>query len=272
LPLRKLKPITNGQRHALLPDFAEITKSTPEKRLVVGLRKTGGRNNTGRITMRHRGGGHKRRLRIVDFRGRDKVAQVVGIEYDPNRTARLALLQYPDGRKAYMIAPHGLLSGARIGHGQSAELAVGNRLQLRKIPEGTEICCIEIQPGKGGQMVRAAGCAATLVVKGDRFASVKLPSGEMRLVALDCMATIGKIGNPEHKYVSLGKAGRTRWLGIRPTVRGVAMNPVDHPHGGGEGRGKGNISQSPWGQPSKGYKTRKRDKYSKKFIAQRRPK
>ena len=267
-----MKPVTNAQRHALLPDFAEITRNRPEKRLTVGLRKTGGRNNAGRITVRHIGGGHKRRLRIVDYRGRDQVAQVLGIEYDPNRTARLALLQYRDGRRAYMIAPQGLATGAVIGHGESADLVVGSRLPLRKIPEGTEICCVEIQPGKGGQMVRAAGCAAVLVVKGERFASIKLPSGEVRLVSLDAMATIGKVGNPEHKYVSLGKAGRSRWLGIRPTVRGLAMNPVDHPHGGGEGRGKGNISQSPWGQPSKGYKTRKRDKYSQKFIAQRRKK
>jgi len=272
LPLRKLKPITNAQRHALLPDFAEITLPKPEKQLVVGLRKKGGRNNLGRVTVRHRGGGHKRRLRIVDYRGRGPFARVLGVAYDPNRTARLALLQYPDGKRAYMIAPQGLAAGTRIEYGESAEISIGSRLPLRRIPEGTEVCCVEIHPGKGGQMVRAAGCSATVVVKGDKFASVRLPSGEVRLVPLDCMATIGKVGNPEHKYVVLGKAGRTRWLGIRPTVRGVAMNPVDHPHGGGEGRGKGNISQSPWGQPSKGFKTRNPHKYSRKFIVQSRKK
>jgi large subunit ribosomal protein L2 len=272
LPLRKLKPVTNAQRHAILPDFKEITKHKPEKKLVFGKKKTGGRNNTGRITVRHHGGGHKKLYRIIDFKGKPIEAKVLSIEYDPNRTARIALIQYVNGQKAYIIAPAGLNVGARIFCGENAQLFPGNRLPLSRIPEGTEISNIEFQPGKGGQIVRAAGCSAMLVTKGDRFASVKLPSGEVRLISLECMATIGRVSNPEHKYVSLGKAGRTRWLGIRPTVRGVAMNPVDHPHGGGEGRGKGNISQTPWGKPTKGYKTRNPEKYSNKFIVQRRKK
>ncbi|MCM8822166.1 MAG: 50S ribosomal protein L2 [Candidatus Omnitrophica bacterium] len=272
MPLRKLNPVTNAQRHAILPDFKEITRKKPEKRLVVGKRKKGGRNNTGRITVRHRGGGHKKLYRIIDFKGRAVEGKVVSIEYDPNRTANIAMIQYVNGTRSYIIAPAGLKVGTRINCGDSAFIAPGNTLPLARIPEGSEIYNIELQPGKGGQLVRSAGCLAILVTKGDRFASVKLPSGEVRLISLECMATIGRVSNPEHKYVSLGKAGRTRWLGVRPTVRGVAMNPVDHPHGGGEGRGKGNISQTPWGKPTKGYKTRRPDKYSNKFIAQRRKK
>jgi len=272
LPLRKLNPVTNSQRHAVLPDFKEITKQEPEKTLVVGKKKTGGRNNTGRITVRHRGGGHKKLYRIIDFKGRPVEAKVVSIEYDPNRTANIALIQYVDGRKAYIIAPADLKVGMRVFCGEGGVIAPGNRLPLAEIPEGSEIYNIELQPGKGGQLVRAAGCCAILVTKGEKFASVKLPSGEVRLIPLTCMATLGRVSNPEHKYVSLGKAGRSRWLGIRPTVRGVAMNPVDHPHGGGEGRGKGNISQTPWGKPTKGYKTRNPDKYSNKFIVQKRKK
>ncbi|MCM8824868.1 MAG: 50S ribosomal protein L2 [Candidatus Omnitrophica bacterium] len=272
MPLRKLKPITSSQRHAILPDFKERTKKKPEKKLVVGKRKTGGRNNTGRITVRHRGGGHKKLYRIINFRGKPVEGKVISIEYDPNRTASIALIQYVDGTKEYMIAPVGLKVGDRINYGETAQVAPGNTLPLEKIPEGSEIYNIELQPGKGGQLVRSAGCCAILVTKGEKFASVKLPSGEVRLISLECKATIGRVSNPEHKYVSLGKAGRTRWLGIRPTVRGVAMNPVDHPHGGGEGRGKGNISQTPWAKPTKGYKTRRRYKYSDKFIVQRRRK
>jgi len=272
LPLRKIKPVTNSQRYAILPDFKEITKHEPDKRLVFGKRKKGGRNNTGRITVRHRGGGHKKLYRIISFKGRPVDARVLSIEYDPNRTAHIALIQYVDGRRAYIIAPADLKVGARILCGESAFISPGNILPLAKIPEGSEIYNIEIQPGKGGQLVRAAGCSAILVTKGEKFASVKLSSGEVRLIPLDCTATVGRVSNPEHKYVSLGKAGRTRWLGIRPTVRGIAMNPVDHPHGGGEGRGKGNISQTPWGKPTKGYKTRNPDRYSNKFIAQRRKK
>ncbi|MCX7706350.1 MAG: 50S ribosomal protein L2, partial [bacterium] len=215
MPLRKLKPITSSQRHAVVPDYSEITKQEPEKNLVIGKHRKGGRNNTGRITVRHRGGGHKKLYRIIDFKGRPIEGKVVSIEYDPNRTAYIALIQYIDGRKTYMIAPSDLKVGQRIICGESALISTGNRMPLAKIPEGTEIYNIEIQPGKGGQLVRAAGCSAILVTKGDKFASVKLPSGEVRLISLECMATIGKVSNPEHKYVSLGKAGRTRWLGIR---------------------------------------------------------
>lgn len=259
-------------RHAVLPDFAEITRSRPEKSLTVGMRKTGGRNNTGRITVRHRGGGHRRRYRLIDFAGKPGVAKVISIEYDPNRTARIALVQYADGVKAYVLAPKGLTAGDSIECGASAESKPGNRLPLRNIPDATEIYNLELQEGKGGQLVRSAGCYAVLVAKGEKYASVKLPSGEVRLLPLGCFATIGNVSFPEHKYVSLGKAGRTRWLGIRPTVRGVAMNPVDHPHGGGEGKSKGNIPVTPWGKPTKGYRTRNRHRYSNKFILQRRKK
>lgn len=199
-------------------------------------------------------------------------AKIISIEYDPNRTARIALIQYQNGVKNYIIAPVGLTAGTKIEIGENAEIKTGNRLSLKNIPEGTEICNIEIQPDKGGQLVRSAGSSAILVVKGEKYANVKLPSGEIRLIPFECMATIGQVSNPEYKYVSLGKAGRNRWKGIRPTVRGVAMNPIDHPMGGGEGRGKGNIPVTPWGQPTKGYKTRKKIKYSDKFIAQRRTK
>ncbi|HDD64919.1 MAG TPA: 50S ribosomal protein L2 [Firmicutes bacterium] len=271
MSLRKRKPVTPGQRHAILPDFSEITKTEPEKSLVVGLRKTGGRNNQGVITVRHRGGGHKRLYRIIDFKGRVGITGIVkSIEYDPNRTARIALIQYPDGKKAYIIAPVGLKVGDKIECGENVEIKVGNRLPLKSIPEGTQIFNIELTPGKGGQLVRAAGTYATLMVKGEKYAQVKLPSGEIRLISLECMATIGQVSNPDHKYESSGKAGRTRHLGRRPSVRGVAMNPVDHPHGGGEGRSKGHLSQTPWGKPTKGYKTRKKRKPSDKLIIQRR--
>ncbi len=271
MPLRKRKPVTPGQRHAILPDFSEITKTEPEKSLVVGLKKKGGRNNQGVITVRHRGGGHKKLYRIIDFKGREGLTGIVkSIEYDPNRTSRIALIQYPDGKKAYIIAPAGLKVGDKIECGENIEIKVGNRLPLKNIPEGTQICNIELTPGKGAQLVRAAGTYATLMVKGEKYAQVKLPSGEMRLISLECMATVGQVSNPEHKYESSGKAGRARHLGIRPTVRGVTMNPVDHPHGGGEGRSKGHLSQTPWGKPTKGYKTRKKKKPSDKLIIQRR--
>lgn len=271
MPLRKLKPITPGQRHAILPDFSEITKDKPEKSLVVGMRKKGGRNNQGVITVRHKGGGHKRRYRLIDFNGRVGIpAKVASIEYDPNRSARIALIHYQDGIKRYIIAPAELKPGDIIKCGEDAEIKIGHRLPLKNIPEGMQIYNLEISPGKGGQLVRSAGTFATLMVKGDKYAQVRLPSGEIRLFDLNCMATIGQVSNPEHKYVSLGKAGRTRWLGRRPIVRGVAMNPVDHPHGGGEGRVKGNISQSPTGIPAKGYKTRNKKKPSSKKILQRR--
>jgi len=272
LPLRKLKPVTPGQRHAILDDFSDITKKEPEKKLVVGLKKKGGRNNTGRITVRHRGGGHKRLYRVIDFMGREGMeGKVLSIEYDPNRSSRIALIQYPDGVKRYIIAPDGLQVGNKIKCGQNAEIKVGNRLPLKNIPEGVGIFNIEMTPGKGGQIVRAAGTLATLMVKSEKYAQIRLPSGEVRLFDINCMATIGQVSNVDHKYISLGKAGRTRHLGIRPSVRGVAMNPVDHPHGGGEGRSKGHQSQSPWGWITKGHKTRKK-KPSDKLIVERRKK
>jgi len=271
LPLRKLKPVTPGQRHTVLPDFSEITRDKPEKSLVRGMRKKGGRNNQGVITVRHRGGGHKRRYRLIDFNGRVGIpGKVVSIEYDPNRSARIALVHYYDGVKRYILAPLGLNPGDVIKCGEDAEIKPGHRLPMKNIPEGIQIYNLEIVPGTGGKLVRSAGTLATLMVKGERYAQVRLPSGEVRLFDLNCMATIGQVSNPEHKYISIGKAGRTRWLGRRPIVRGVAMNPVDHPHGGGEGRGKGNISQSPTGVPSKGYKTRNKKKPSSNKILQRR--
>lgn len=271
MPLRKLKPVTPGQRHAVLPDFSTLARTKPEKNLVVGLRKSGGRNNQGRITVRHRGGGHKRLYRIIDFYGREgKTGKVVNIQYDPNRSARIALINYPDGVKRYIIAPEGLKTGDIIGCGVDAEIKVGHRLPLRNIPEGVQIYNIEMIPGRGGKLVRSAGTLATIMVKSDQYAQIKLPSGEVRLIDINCMATVGQVSNPEWKYVSLGKAGRSRWLGRRPSVRGVAMNPVDHPHGGGEGRSKGHLSQSPSGIPAKGYKTRNRKKSSSKKILQKR--
>ena len=271
MPLRKLKPVTPGQRHAILDDFSDITKKYPEKSLVIGKRKKGGRNNTGRITVRHRGGGHKKLYRIIDFKGRKNMeGKVVSIEYDPNRSSRIALVHYIDGIKSYLIAPYGLKVGDIINCGENAEIKTGNRLPLKNIPEGLQIFNIEMVPGKGGQIVRSAGTLATLMVKGEKYAQVRLPSGEVRLFDLNCFATLGQVSNIDHKYVSLGKAGRTRHLGIRPTVRGVAMNPVDHPHGGGEGRSKGHQSQSPWGWSTKGHKTRKKKKPSDKLIVERR--
>ena len=271
MPLRKLKPVTPGQRHAILDDFSDITKKYPEKSLVIGKRKKGGRNNTGRITVRHRGGGHKKLYRIIDFKGRKNMeGKVVSIEYDPNRSSRIALVHYTDGIKSYLIAPYGLKVGDIINCGENAEIKTGNRLPLKNIPEGLQIFNIEMVPGKGGQIVRSAGTLATLMVKGEKYAQVRLPSGEVRLFDLDCFATLGQVSNIDHKYISLGKAGRTRHLGIRPTVRGVAMNPVDHPHGGGEGRSKGHQSQSPWGWSTKGHKTRKKKKPSDKLIVERR--
>lgn len=273
MPLRKLKPITPSQRHAILQDLSDITKSKPEKSLVVGLKKTGGRNNTGRITVRHRGGGHKKLYRIIDFKCRIGYEAVVkSIEYDPNRNARIALITYTDGIKSYIIAPLELKVGDRIKCGEDVEIKIGNRLPLKNIPEGTQIYNIELIPGKGGKIARSAGTLATLMVKGEKYAQVRLPSGEIRLFDLNCYASIGQVSNPEYKYISLGKAGRTRWLGIRPTVRGTAMNPVDHPMGGGEGRGKGHRSQSPTGISAKGYKTRKKKKPSDKLIIRRREK
>jgi large subunit ribosomal protein L2 len=272
--VRKLKPVTNGTRHAILYDFAEITKSEPEKSLVEPLKKHAGRNNQGRITVRHRGGGHKRLYRIIDFK-RDKwgvPAKVAAIEYDPNRSARIALLHYLDGEKRYIIWPEGLKVGDIVKAGPDAEIKVGNALPLENIPVGTLIHNIELTPGKGGQLVRAAGMSAQILGREGDYIQVRLPSGEIRLIYKKCMATIGAVGLAEHELIELGKAGRSRWLGIRPTVRGTAMNPVDHPHGGGEGKTFGKHPVSPWGLPTKGYKTRRGAKYSDKFIIKRRGK
>jgi len=272
--VRKLKPVTNGTRHTILYDFAEITKSEPEKSLVEPLKKHAGRNNQGRVTVRHRGGGHKRLYRIIDFK-RDKwriPAKVAAVEYDPNRSARIALLHYLDGEKKYIIWPEGLKVGDYVMAGPDAEIKVGNALPLENIPVGTLVHNIELTPGKGGQLVRAAGMSAQILGREGDYVQIRLPSGELRLVYKKCMATIGAVGLAEHELVELGKAGRARWLGIRPTVRGTAMNPVDHPHGGGEGRTFGKHPVSPWGLPTKGYKTRRGAKYSDKFIIKRRGK
>jgi len=252
-------------------DFSEITKKKPEKRLTRSLKKTGARNNQGRVTVRFRGGRHKRRYRVIDFK-RDKwgvPAKVASIEYDPNRSARIALLYYADGEKRYILAPLGLQVGDMVMAGPEAEIRPGNALPLRSIPLGTFIHNLEFFPGKGGQLVRGAGTYAQLMAKEGRYAHVRLPSGEMRLFLQDCMATVGQVGNVDHENINLGKAGRSRWLGERPHVRGTAMNPVDHPHGGGEGRTKGRHPVSPWGWPTKGYRTRKK-KVSDKWIVKRR--
>jgi len=272
--VRKLKPVTNGTRHAILYDFSEITKKKPEKSLLMPLKKKAGRNNQGRITVRHKGGGHKRRYRIIDFK-RDKwgvPAKVAAIEYDPNRSARIALLHYADGEKRYIIWPEGLKVGDTVVAGPDAEIKAGNALPLENIPVGTFIHNIELTPGKGGQLVRAAGMSAQILGRQEDYVQIRLPSGEIRLVHKKCMATVGTVGLAEHELLKLGKAGRARWLGIRPTVRGTAMNPVDHPHGGGEGKTFGRHPVSPWGQPTKGYKTRRGAKYSDKFIIKRRGK
>ena len=255
-----------------IADFTVLTKKPPEKRLLAPVTKSGGRNNLGRMTIRHRGGGHKRRLRIIDFkRLRDGVPAVVAsLEYDPNRSANIALLHYADGDKRYILAPEGLKVGDRVECGAQADIKPGNALQLRNIPVGTVVHAIELKPGAGAQLARGAGTSAQLMAKEGKLALLKLPSGEQRMVQAECRATIGQVGNLEHENISIGKAGRSRWLGQRGHVRGVAMNPVDHPHGGGEGRSKGNHPQSPWGTPTKGYKTRGK-KLSDRFIVSRRP-
>ncbi|MCX7739316.1 MAG: 50S ribosomal protein L2 [Hydrogenothermaceae bacterium] len=272
--VRKLKPVTNGTRHTILYDFAEITKSEPEKSLVEPLKKHAGRNNQGRITVRHRGGGHKKLYRIIDFK-RDKFgvpAKVAAIEYDPNRSARIALLHYLDGEKRYIIWPEGLKVGDVVISGPNVEIKIGNALPLENIPVGTLVHNVELTPGKGGQLVRSAGMSAQILGREGDYVQLRLPSGEIRLAHKKCMATIGAVGLAEHELIELGKAGRSRWLGIRPTVRGTAMNPVDHPHGGGEGKTFGKHPVSPWGLPTKGYKTRRGAKYSDKFIIKRRGK
>ncbi len=273
MPTILYKPTSPGKRFRSGFDFAEITRDHPEPSLLAPIRKSGGRNNNGRITLRHRGGGHKRRYRIIDFR-RDKeniAARVAAVEYDPNRSARLALLHYGDGEKRYILAPVGLGVGDQVMAGAGADIRPGNCLPLKFIPLGTMIHNIELRAGKGGQMVRSAGGAAQLMAKEGEHALIKLPSGEQRLVRIECRATVGQVGNLDHENISIGKAGRTRWLGRRSRVRGIAMNPVDHPHGGGEGRSKGNHPQTPWGMPTKGYKTR-HNKRTNRFIVMRRKK
>jgi large subunit ribosomal protein L2 len=273
MAIKQYRPTSAGRRFQSVADFRDITKKTPERSLLLPLPKTGGRNSYGRITSYQRGGGHKRRYRIIDFR-RDKdgiEAKVAAIEYDPNRSARIALLHYRDGEKRYVLAPGGLRVGDMVLSGEAADIKPGNCLPLRNIPVGTLIHNVELKIGKGGQLVRSAGAAAQLMAKEGDYVFVKLPSGEVRLVHQRCRATIGQVGNLDHENISLGKAGRSYWLGIRPHVRGVAMNPVDHPMGGGEGRGKGNHPQSPWGTPAKGYKTR-RNVTTDKYIVQKRKK
>jgi len=275
MAVKKYKPTTPGQRDMTGYTFEEITKSTPERSLIVPLRKTGGRNAHGRVTVRHRGGGHRRFIRLVDFK-RDKLAvpaRVVAIEYDPNRTARLALLFYADGAKRYILAPVGVKVGDTLVAGPGADIRPGNSLPISGIPVGTMIHNVEMKEGKGGQMVRSAGASAQLLAKEGDYAQVRLPSGEVRLVRQGCYATIGQVGNVDHSNIKLGKAGRKRHLGIRPTVRGSAMNPNDHPHGGGEGRQPIGMPgpKSPWGKPTLGYKTR-RNKDTDKYIVRRRNK
>ncbi len=275
MAIKKLKPVTPGTRFRSNSKFDEITKEQPEKSLTVALRKTGGRNNHGRITARHIGGGHKQRYRIIDFkRDKHKVpAKVFSIEYDPNRTSRIALLHYADGEKRYIIAPDGLKVGDTVTSGTGSEITVGNAMPLSEIPMGSFVHNVEVKPGKGGQFGRSAGSSLQLMAKEGDYAQLKMPSGEVRMIRLECMATYGVVGNAEQENISLGKAGRTRWLGKRPYVRGVAMNPVDHPMGGGEGKTSGGGHPvSPWGQKAKGLKTRKHKKSSNKYIIKRRKK
>jgi len=275
MPVRKLKPRSPGTRFRTISGFDEITKSEPEKSLLHSLARKGGRNNRGRMTAKRRGGGHRKQYRIIDFkRNKDGIeAKVAGVEYDPNRSANIALLIYGDGEKRYILFPEGLRVGDRVSSGDQAEIRTGSTLPIKLIPEGTLVHNIELRPGKGGQMVRSAGASAQLMAKEGSYATFKLSSGEVRLVELNCRATIGVVGNSEHANISYGKAGRTRWIGRRPRVRAVAMNPVDHPMGGGEGRSSGGRHPcSPWGQPAKGFKTRSPRKSSNKFILSRRKK
>lgn len=279
MAVRKLKPTSAGRRFQTVSDFEEITRTAPEKSLTEGLPKKAGRNNRGRVTSRRRGGGVKRLYRIIDFK-RDKKgvpARVAEIEYDPNRTARIALLHYADGEKRYILAPNGLkqgdvvMAGTDSRTGQTADIKPGNALEMGKIPVGANIHNVELTPGRGGQLCRSAGAYAQLIAKEGKYALLRLPSGEVRKVLASCMATVGQVGNLSHENISLGKAGRNRWLGRRPKVRGVAMNPIDHPLGGGEGRSSGGRHPvSPWGMPAKGYKTRDRKKASSRLIIKRR--
>ncbi len=273
MAIKMYKPTSPGRRGMSVSTFSELTRTVPEKSLLRPIRERAGRNNQGRVTVRHRGGGHKRMYRVIDFR-RNKhgiPARVESIEYDPNRSARIALLVYADGERRYILAPLGLKVGAQLMSGPEAEVRVGNALPLRNIPLGTMIHNIELQPGRGGQLVRSAGTAAQLMAKEGAYAQVRLPSGEVRKVPMDCLATIGQVSNPDHANISLGKAGRKRWLGWRPTVRGSAMDPNSHPHGGGEGRSPVGMPgpKTPWGKPALGYKTR-RNKRTDKMIVRRR--
>jgi large subunit ribosomal protein L2 len=274
MPIRTVKPTSPARRYLTYVRYEEITKTEPEKRLLSPKKRSGGRNASGRITTRHRGGGAKRMLRDVDFR-REKFgipARVAAVEYDPNRSARIALLFYRDGEKRYILMPVGLKVGDTVMSGPQADILPGNALPMRNIPVGTMVHNVELHAGRGGQMCRSAGSQAQLLAKEGDLATLKLPSGEMRLVRIDCMATIGQVGNLDHENVSVGKAGRKRWKGIRPTVRGTVMNPVDHPMGGGEGKGKGNHPMTPWGKPTKGYKTRRGARPSDRYILGRRKK
>lgn len=276
MALKGYKPTSPSRRQMTVATFEEITKKEPEKSLTINLKTTAGRNANGRITSRHRGGGVKRRYRIIDFkRNKDAIpAKVASIEYDPYRSSYIALLNYVDGEKRYIIAPNGLKAGDMVESGPQADIKVGNALQLKDIPVGTLIHNIEMTPGKGGQLARSAGTVAQLMAKEGKYAQLKLPSGEFRLVSIECKATIGQVGNLSHELINLGKAGKSRYLGRRPHVRGSAMNPVDHPHGGGEGRAPiGRPSPvTPWGKPALGYKTRKKNKKSDKYIVRRRTK
>jgi large subunit ribosomal protein L2 len=272
--IKKYTAYTPSRRNMTGSDFSEVTKTTPEKSLTSSLKKNAGRNNQGRITVRHHGGGNRRKYRLVDFRRiKDGIpAKVIGIEYDPNRTANIALICYADGEKSYILAPQGLTDGMTVMNGPAAEIRVGNCLPLSVIPVGTQVHNVELKPGKGGQMVRSAGTSAQLMAKEGKYATLRLPSGEMRMVPLECRATIGVVGNGDHNLINIGKAGRKRHMGIRPHVRGSVMNPNDHPHGGGEGRapvGRPGPS-TPWGKPALGYKTRKHHKQSDKLIVRRR--
>lgn len=275
MAVKSFRPITPALRFKTVSSFEEITESRPEKSLIESNKKSGGRNNRGRITSRRRGGGHKRFYRKIDFK-RDKSgvpATVHSIEYDPNRSARIALLNYVDGEKRYILAPIGLRVGSRVESGPNADIRPGNALPLDNIPLGSIVHNVELQPGRGGQIGRAAGVEIQVMAKEGDFAQLRMPSGEMRLVRVGCYATIGQVGNLDHENVVVGKAGRSRWLGKRPSVRGVAMNPIDHPHGGGEGRASGGGHPvTPWGAPTKGYKTRKRKNRSNKYIVRRRNK
>ena len=275
MPIRRLKPRSPGVRFQTISGFDEITKSTPEKSLLVSLSRKGGRNNNGRITAKRRGGGHRKQYRVIDFKRRkDGIpAKVVGVEYDPNRSARIALLSYSDGEKRYIIAPSKLNVGDVLMSGENAEIRIGNCLLLKNIPEGTLIHNVEMRPGKGAQIARSAGSGVQLMAKEGDYVTLKLKSGEVRLIHRNCRATIGTVGNADHENISIGKAGRVRWMGTRPRVRAVAMNPVDHPMGGGEGRASGGrLPCRPWGQIAKGLKTRKVKKLSNKFILSRKRK